>query len=422
MLRKITFTIILIGIMILPVVAADSGNCDKPCDKTTCDKTCDQSCDKPCDKTKCGESCSQSCDMSCDKSGDKTCDKSGDKTCDKSGDKTCDKSSEKPCDQTCNMPCDQPGEQRTLQSYHKEVESEDADEYGDEDEYDDEDEQEEPERILLDSGNPLDEFARTYIETDVERIAILPFSDYSAISPVQSQSAIYWASRRIHDFMTAEFIKLSKVVVPYDTMLAAVTEIRGVDKSATPPAEKLLSDQVRAMRFSDVGKDYFIRSAMNVGSNYMGSAVLSLDLSAAEIIALGQALDVDVVFMGSISDYGMEKYIKADARTFIPPFLGVINPTQKSTVRMLIYMYETKTGKLIWASMEEVENEPTFPLFSTSSMKFDKMNKMLAEQITNHFRKFYVEVENEDEYDSTTPFGGPGTTRRNKDFRLMTKN
>jgi hypothetical protein len=285
---------------------------------------------------------------------------------------------------------------------------------------DDEDEQDE-DMILLDSGNPLDVFARSYMENEVERIAILPFSDYSAISPVQSQSAVYWASRRIHDFMTAEFIKLSKVVVPYDTMLAAVTEIRGVDKSATPPAEDLLRDQIRAMQFSDVGKDYFIRNALNMSSNYMESAVLSMDLSAAEIITLGKALDVDVVFMGSISDYGMEKYIKPDARTFLPPFLGVINPTQKSTVRMLIYMYETKTGKLIWASMEEVKNEPFFPLFSTSSMKFETLNKMLAEKITNHFRRFYVQVKDENAYNSASPFGGPGTTRRVKNFKVMTK-
>lgn len=356
MLRKITFAIILIGIMILPAFAADSGNCDKQCDHQKV--------------------------MNCDKS--------------------CDKTSDKSCQQGKDMPCKMM------------MEDEDDDEYGDED-------NQEEYMILLDSGNPLDEFARSYMENDVERIAILPFSDYSSISPIPSQSQQYWAARRINDFLTAEFIKLSKVVVPYDTMLAAVSEIRGVDKSTAPATGDILADQLRGMRFSDEGIDYFVQSAMNTGSGSNDTAVLSMDLSAAEIITLGQALDVDVIFMGSISDYGMEKYIKSDARTFIPPFLGILNPTQKSTVRMLVYMYETKTGKLIWASMEEVINEPFFPLFSTSSMKFEKLNKMLAESITNHFRKFYAEAKHEDKYDSDSPFGGPGTTRRVKDFKSMTK-
>ena len=265
------------------------------------------------------------------------------------------------------------------------------------------------------NSNPLDANAKKFIIHDVRRIAILPFSDYSSMSPVQSQSTKYWASRRIHDFMTAEFLEMGKLVVPYDTMVAALAEIRGEDVKKISGLG-ILENQLAGSSLSAIAQEFALESV--VESSGGSAEVFSLDLSPGEIIKLCAALNVDAVFMGSISDYGTSRYIKADARTFIPPFLGLWNPTKKSQVRMLVYMYESEKGELIWSSMEEVKHEPTFPLFTNNSMSYEKLNKKLADSIVDHFRNVF---ERKAYYKNPSPHGGPGTVRREKDIRVIIK-
>ena len=263
--------------------------------------------------------------------------------------------------------------------------------------------------------NPLDREAKKFVMNDVKRIAILPFSDYSEISPVESQSKLYWASRRIHDFLTAEFIQMGKMVVPYDNMVAALAEIRGINLSRKSGME-FLQDQLVGMSLDPETQGMVFES---VSKMMPRQRVVSLDLTATEIRKLGIALNVDAVIMGSISDYGETRYIKPDARTFIPPFLGVWNPSKKAQIRMLVYMYDTKTGELIWESMEETHYEPLFPLFSKGSMNFEKLNKDLAKCVVDHFRKVQVVVH--EVHEGYDPFSGRGETRREKDVRIIIK-
>ncbi|MBU1022963.1 hypothetical protein KKB99_01635 [bacterium] len=264
-------------------------------------------------------------------------------------------------------------------------------------------------------SNPLDANAKEFIVNDVQRIAILPFSDYSSVSPVESHSAKYWASRRIHDFMTAEFLEMGKLVVPYDTMVAALAEIRGQNVNQVSGIS-LLEKQLSGISLSAVMQETALRS---VTETMKTSEVYSLDLTSDEIVALGAALNVDAIFMGSISDYGTSRYVKADARTFIPPFLGLWNPTKKSQIRMLVYMFESENGELIWSSMEEVSHEPTFPLFANNNMSYEKLNKKLADSIVNHFRNVFEG--NMGFYKKPQPLGGPGDVRREKDIRILIK-
>ncbi len=266
--------------------------------------------------------------------------------------------------------------------------------------------------------NPLDGKAREFIESGVERIAILPFSDYSSISPLKSDSRTYWASRRIHDFMTAEFLKMGKLVVPYDTMVAALAEIRG-KKAGELTGMAFLQQQMTSLAISAEGQKTVAEVMVKGGQVGAGTDVTSLDLTSAEIVLLGKALNVDAVFMGSISDYRTDKYIKADARTLIPPFLGIWNPAEKAMIRMLVYLYETEEGKLIWSSMEETSYEPTFPLLSSENKNYEKLNRNLAESIVNHFRDVFLDMKML--RFKPSPTGGPGTVRREKDIRVLIK-
>lgn len=285
-------------------------------------------------------------------------------------------------------------------------------------------------------SNPLDPMAKKFIQEEVGKIAILPFSDYSIRSPIPSTSYMYWASRRIHDFMTDEFISIGKLVVPYDTMYAALSEVRGGTSSglfsgsssgcisvvSPNEAKKAFSAQVSDLRMSSTGSN----SAMDFvfpGSQGMAGSlsdqILSLDLTSAEIISLGKALDVDAIFMGSISDYGTTSGRSADAYTLLPPFLGLWNPTDRSQIRMIVYLYETKTGELIWAAMEEVEYQPGFPLFSDKARNYDKLNRNLAIDIVDHFRN---RPKNQRELRVLwKQEWGPGDTRKEKDIHKVIK-
>lgn len=268
-------------------------------------------------------------------------------------------------------------------------------------------------------SNPLDAEAKEFIVDDVKRIAILPFSDYSSISPLPSESGTYWASRRIHDFMSAEFLKMGKLVVPYDMMTGALAEIRGV-KASELTGMAFLQKQMTSLAVSGEAQKTVAEVMVKGGQVSSAEHVYSLDLTAAEIVLLGQALNVDAIFMGSISDYGTDKYIKADARTFIPPFLGVWNPSQKAQIRMLVYLYETENGQLIWSSMEETSYEPSFPLFSSTNKNYEKLNRRLAENIVNHFRDVFINMRYMGRF-KPSPTGGPGTVRREKDIRIIMK-
>jgi hypothetical protein len=157
------------------------------------------------------------------------------------------------------------------------------------------------------------------------------------------------------------------------------------------------------------------KSGIAVGGGGM-TQVSSISFTPEEIKAIGKKLGVQAVFAGAISDYGSRKYVKMDARTFIPPFLGLWNPSVQSMCRMMVYLYDTETGELIWSSLEEVKREPTFPLFSNEDMNYDWINQKLAKQIVDHFREQMMVMIMEPKKPST---GGPGTTRREKDVRVI---
>ena len=272
--------------------------------------------------------------------------------------------------------------------------------------------------MMLKPVNPLDREARTFIEQKVKRIAIVPFSDYTVTSAYGTKSFETWASRRINDYLSAEFVKIGKLVVPYDVMTTTLAQVKTSpqeSKGEAPTFQKQLAE-------IDLSSEVMAETMKAVYGTGLGMAsanqMIATSLSSDEVKALGKALGVQAIIMGAISDYGTKRHIKADVRTFIPPFLGLWNPSKKSAMRMMVYLYDTETGEMIWESMEEVSREPTFPLFSNEEDNYDYINQKIAENIVNHFRDMFIPMPH---YAAPPKNGGPGTTRREKNIHEIIK-
>jgi len=438
MTKKLIFGLICILILVLPAYAGDD---EKPCEKKGCDKAL---CDKQASEHQCSgcdkeEVCKHPC---CDKDGKCACCGKDCKDCECACCKEkCDgKCKDKNCT-CCKGKCDGKCKDKECKC-EKEESEESEDSYEEEDDENDDDESSEEmgemgkmqvmvmmsceemmgpqmHKMMMQMANPLDRKAKAFIKGKVKTIAIMPFSDYSATSPMGTSSNRIWAARRIHDYMSAEFLEMGKLVIPYDTMIYAFTEIKRTQPGKATELSGLpfLGQQMTAMMISP---EYQMEVLKEVGKGgaAMGAPQMGMiSFTPEEIKALGQKLGVQAVFTGEISDYGSLKHLKADARTFIPPFLGVWNPSVLSMCRMMVHLYDTETGELIWSSLEEVKREPNFPLFSSEDMNYDRINKKLAKQIVDHFREQMMPMMEE----KVPSSGGPGTTRREKNVHIIVK-
>jgi hypothetical protein len=86
-------------------------------------------------------------------------------------------------------------------------------------------------------------------------------------------------------------------------------------------------------------------------------------LAKQDVINLATMLGCDAVIRGYVQEYAVDKNIDADLRTFLPPFLGLISPERRAIIEVAFYLYDGKTGEMVWNGTVNSIDIASWPLF-----------------------------------------------------------
>lgn len=199
----------------------------------------------------------------------------------------------------------------------------------------------------------------------VRKIAILPFADLTAPS-IEGDSALERAGgpRRIVDNLAAEFMRMGYLVIPPPDVEAAMMMYMAEDAPA-PVEPELVNNSFYFRRLPERSLKYNLRVVEGLGDQYARWTQPQVYLTGEDIRNLAQMLGADCVVRGFINEYAVTTDVDADARTFLPPFLGLLNPDRRATVQVAYYMYDGFTGGMIWNGTVEIRKDAEWPVFNS---------------------------------------------------------
>jgi hypothetical protein len=201
----------------------------------------------------------------------------------------------------------------------------------------------------------------------VRTVAILPFADFTSPS-IEGDSALERAGgpRRIVDNLAAEFMRLGYLVIPpADVEASLIAYLSEGGEQQLPP--EIANNSFYFRRLPERALEYHLQVVEGLGAQYSHWTQPQAYLSREDIRALGERLGADCVVRGFINEFAVTTDVDADARTLIPPFLGLLNPDRRATVQVAYYMYDGFTGEMIWNGTVEVRKDAEWPVFNSEN-------------------------------------------------------
>lgn len=205
--------------------------------------------------------------------------------------------------------------------------------------------------------NRLRAAAIEFLASDVYRLAILPFNDFSSLAPTHHNANEMWAERTLRDTLAGSLLETGILVLPAENIEAAVIELKGLPDMRTSAQNQ--SDPLGMIfRNTAAGGDYSSlamgelrarvqsdRSRMGLSANG-GSALshLGIDYTPEELRMISDALDVDGIMLGSIGQWGD---VKSGG------LLGLFN-SKRGELAVNIYVADGATGEPIYGKRIEV--------------------------------------------------------------------
>jgi hypothetical protein len=219
--------------------------------------------------------------------------------------------------------------------------------------------------------------------SNVRRIAILPFIDMTDPT-IEGYSRLDDAGgpRRLADNLAAEFMNWGYLVIPqpdveaFFTMYMSGNEYREVDTMAN---NQFFFDNMpnRAM-------DFYTAEVPGLNRYGQSSSMIGRYLTREDYVLIGEMLEADCIVRGFVNEYAVTSDIDADWRTFIPPFLGLINPDRRVTMEVAYYLYDAHSGEMIWNGTVDIQNDANWPMFTSDRELIRKSEQMAALQMTEH--------------------------------------
>jgi hypothetical protein len=214
----------------------------------------------------------------------------------------------------------------------------------------------------LDEG-ALDWDAMHYL-SDVRTIAILPFMDATSPSN-QGTSKLDEAGgpRRIVENLAADLMSRGYLVIP---PMDAQAVYRNILNTGMP----VLSSEVSNNSFwfdvmPERAMGFYMDVVPGLRDQYDRSTGQLYYLTREDIQKISEALGADCVVRGFVYEYSVDRDIDADWRTFVPPFLGLINPDRRAVIEVAYYLYDGPSGEMIWNGSVEVRDDANWPLFES---------------------------------------------------------
>ncbi len=210
----------------------------------------------------------------------------------------------------------------------------------------------------------------------VRTIAILPFVDMT--SPTNQGESVLESSggpRRILDNLAAELMLRGYLIIPPPDAEALLTEMLGL---GGPYYDAVANNLFFRDHLAERTTSFHLEVVSGLERHYGIDKTYYIPGELIQEIA--SELGADAVIRGYVNEYAVSRDIDADWRTFLPPFLGLINPDRRVTMQVAYYLYNGETGDLVWNGTTESRDDAAWPLFeSQSELLYDVESEVVWE-------------------------------------------
>jgi hypothetical protein len=227
---------------------------------------------------------------------------------------------------------------------------------------------------------------------NVRRIAILPFDDLTTPT-IAGQTKLQQAGgpRRLVDNLAGEFMKWGYLVVPPSDAEAYLnTYIQGNTSSQRVGTEG--NNMFWFQNMPERAMNFYAENVPGLAEQRMDNVQSNIWLSREDIIHIAQTLEADCIVRGFVNEYAVSRDIDADWRTFVPPFLGLINPDRRVTMEVAYYLYDGASGELVWNGIVEITNDANWPMFTSDAELIEDTEQGMAEQVSGHVLPHWMDV------------------------------
>jgi len=203
----------------------------------------------------------------------------------------------------------------------------------------------------------------------VRTIAILPFVDNTTVMPGGGGTnlAETGGSERIVSNLAAEFMSRGYLVIPPgDAEAVTMSQVRGV-QSVSSMGQEAINNSLYFTNMPQRAMDFYTGVVPGLARQELGTsgAATNYFMVKDDIMAVAETLGADCVIRGFITDFNLTKEVDANWRTFIPPFIGLLDPQRRVTIRVSYYLYDGKTGDLVWNGSSDVRGVNNWPMFES---------------------------------------------------------
>jgi hypothetical protein len=226
---------------------------------------------------------------------------------------------------------------------------------------------------------------------NVRRIAILPFDDLTTPT-IAGQTKLQQAGgpRRLVDNLAGEFMRWGYLVVPPSDAEAYLNTFIQGDSYRRVDSEG--NNLFWFQNMPERAMNFYAENVPGLAEQRMDNNQANIWLSREDIIHLAATLEADCIVRGFVNEYAVSRDIDADWRTFVPPFLGLINPDRRVTMEVAYYLYDGASGELVWNGTVDIQNDTNWPMFTSDAELIEQTEEDMAGQVTGHVLPQWMDV------------------------------
>jgi hypothetical protein len=217
----------------------------------------------------------------------------------------------------------------------------------------------------------MDKRATSYM-ANVHSVAILPFFDQTAPSNQgQSMLQAVGGPRRMVENLASAFMKKGYFVIPpldVESALDLYVRVLPSDKDETKSVE-VSNNKLYFTSMPDRALHYYLETIPELRTHQKAALdeESSFFFSPEDIVNVSTMLGADCIVRGYVQEYAVETAVDSDFRTFFPPFLGLLKPEHRAFIEVAYYVYDGKSGQMIWNGTIDAQNFAEWPLFQTDN-------------------------------------------------------
>ncbi len=234
----------------------------------------------------------------------------------------------------------------------------------------------------LDEGT-LDLDAMHFL-ANVRTVAILPFADLTSPT-IEGESMMKNAGgpRRIVDNLAAEFMSRGYLVVPpVDAGVLFRNYMEG-EEILEVEQQEIANNRLFFDNMPERALEYYLESIPGLERQRLAGSGFDDYPDREDIQAVAAILGADCIIRGFVNEFAVSRDVDADWRTFIPPFLGLINPDRRTRIEVAYYLYDGHSGEMIWNGTIELTRDCNWPMFTSERELIDDTEHEVVWEMTS---------------------------------------